>query len=174
MKKALILFVLASISITTIHAQMADSVKAYLIRDFTRAKAYTQSYLDAMPADKYSFRPTDSVRTFAQQMLHLADGTFFLGSYATGVPVPRKDYEHMKDQSKDSVVAAVNAAYDYILNALKNTDPASLLTEAKMGNRSFSKLVWYNKTFEHQTHHRGQTTIYIRVAGFKPPQERLF
>jgi uncharacterized damage-inducible protein DinB len=30
------------------------------------------------------------------------------------------------------------------------------------------------KTFEHQTHHRGQTTIYIRTQGIKPPQEKLF
>jgi len=30
------------------------------------------------------------------------------------------------------------------------------------------------KAFEHQTHHRGQTTIYIRLVGLKPPGERLF
>jgi uncharacterized damage-inducible protein DinB len=30
------------------------------------------------------------------------------------------------------------------------------------------------KTFEHQTHHRGQTTIYIRLLGIRPPQEKLF
>jgi uncharacterized damage-inducible protein DinB len=30
------------------------------------------------------------------------------------------------------------------------------------------------KTFEHQTHHRGQTTIYIRLQNIIPPQERLF
>lgn len=30
------------------------------------------------------------------------------------------------------------------------------------------------KGFEHQTHHRGQTTVYIRLAGSKPPQEKLF
>jgi uncharacterized damage-inducible protein DinB len=30
------------------------------------------------------------------------------------------------------------------------------------------------KAFEHQTHHRGQTTVYIRLAGAKPPQEKLF
>ena len=30
------------------------------------------------------------------------------------------------------------------------------------------------KLFEHQTHHRGQTTIYIRLAGVKPPNEKLF
>ncbi|HET9745897.1 MAG TPA: DinB family protein [Chitinophagaceae bacterium] len=31
-----------------------------------------------------------------------------------------------------------------------------------------------NKAFEHQNHHRGQTTIYIRAQGIKPPEERLF
>ncbi|MEJ7766589.1 MAG: DinB family protein [Chitinophagaceae bacterium] len=30
------------------------------------------------------------------------------------------------------------------------------------------------KCFEHQTHHRGQTTVYLRMAGAKPPQEKLF
>jgi uncharacterized damage-inducible protein DinB len=31
-----------------------------------------------------------------------------------------------------------------------------------------------SKGFEHQTHHRGQTTIYLRLKGVKPPQEKLF
>jgi uncharacterized damage-inducible protein DinB len=30
------------------------------------------------------------------------------------------------------------------------------------------------KAFEHQTHHRGQTTVYIRMAKATPPQEKLF
>lgn len=29
-------------------------------------------------------------------------------------------------------------------------------------------------TQEHQGHHRGQTTIYLRMAGIRPPAERLF
>jgi uncharacterized damage-inducible protein DinB len=30
------------------------------------------------------------------------------------------------------------------------------------------------KVFEHQVHHRGQTTVYLRLAGVTPPQEKLF
>ncbi len=156
------------------HAQLADSMKVYLIRDFQRAKSFTQEYLNAMPADKYGFKPQDSVRSFAQQMLHLADGNFFLGGQASGVPVPRRGYEKMPNPVKDSVVAAVNASYDYIIDALQKTDPKNLTEVTKMGNNGFTRLVWYNKTFEHQTHHRGQATIYIRSAGLKPPPERLF
>jgi uncharacterized damage-inducible protein DinB len=30
------------------------------------------------------------------------------------------------------------------------------------------------KAFEHQTHHRGQCTIYLRLKGIAPPREKLF
>jgi len=172
-KTILVLFAVCGFAISS-QAQLADSIKVYLIRDFQRAKAYTQDYLNAMPADKYNFRPQDSVRTFAQQMLHLADGNFFLAGQASGVPIPRRGYEKMANPVKDSVVAAVNASYDFIIDALQKTDPKTLTEVTKMGNNGFPRLVWYNKTFEHQTHHRGQTTIYIRTAGLKPPPERLF
>jgi uncharacterized damage-inducible protein DinB len=37
-----------------------------------------------------------------------------------------------------------------------------------------SGLALMMKPFEHQTHHRGQTTIFIRLTGTKPPQEQSF
>ena len=49
-----------------------ELLKQQLVKDWERAKAYTEEYLDAMPANKYNFQATDSVRSFAQQMLHLA------------------------------------------------------------------------------------------------------
>ncbi|HET7002392.1 MAG TPA: DinB family protein [Puia sp.] len=36
------------------------------------------------------------------------------------------------------------------------------------------RYAWLLKAFEHQAHHRGQTTIYIRLVGVKPKNERLF
>src|SRR5579863_1966078 len=61
-----------------------DQVKAQFIKDWQRAKAYTLDYLNTMPADKYSFRPVDSIRSFAGQMLHLAWDNVFLNMIATG------------------------------------------------------------------------------------------
>ncbi len=172
-KKIFILLSVGLISLTS-KAQLGDSIKTYLIRDFERAKAYTQEYLNVMPADKYSFKPNDSVRTFAEQMLHIADGNFGIAGVASGRPVPRRGLEKMANPVKDSVVMAVNASYDFVINALKNTNSSELMQVAKMGTMGFPKLVWYNKVFEHQTHHRGQTTVYIRTLGLKPPPERLF
>ncbi|HWY33985.1 MAG TPA: hypothetical protein VNX68_05020, partial [Nitrosopumilaceae archaeon] len=44
-----------------------------MVVEWQRAKTYTKAYLDAMPEDGYGFKPTPDIRSFAQQMLHLAD-----------------------------------------------------------------------------------------------------
>jgi uncharacterized damage-inducible protein DinB len=37
-----------------------------------------------------------------------------------------------------------------------------------------SRQLAIEKCFEHQTHHRGQATTYLRLAGVVPPAEKLF
>jgi len=155
----------------------ADSVKAEIVKDWQRAKAYTAEYLNTMPADKYSFRASDSIRNFAQQMLHLAQANTFLISNGTGV---QKNFgggtldQRTSAQSKDSVLYFVNASYDHAIDAISKMDVSRFGEKVKFRDFEFSRLSWINKAFEHQTHHRGQTTIYIRMAGIKPPNERLF
>ncbi|MEO8174209.1 MAG: hypothetical protein ABI581_14040, partial [Sediminibacterium sp.] len=79
MKKSFSLFIvclLLSAGVTKLNAQglSFDTLKVQFIKDWERAKSYTAEYLAAMPADKYSFRAVDSIRSFAEQMLHLAAG----------------------------------------------------------------------------------------------------
>src|SRR5438045_1720005 len=80
--------------------------KTQMVKDWERAKAYTIDYLNTMPADKYSFKAVDSIRSFAQQMLHLASGNLLLMSAASDQPTPsffRMDLEHSsRAQAKDS------------------------------------------------------------------------
>jgi uncharacterized damage-inducible protein DinB len=157
-----------------------DTIKGLLVRDWERGKAYTQEYMNAMPSSKYSFRATDSVRSFAQQLLHLAQANMFLVSTATGAKPSYSgpDLEKSKTaQTADSVMYYVNASYDFVINAIKNMPVSSLMQTAtlNMGRAiTETKLSWLFKAFEHQTHHRGQTTIYLRLAGVHPPNERLF
>jgi len=53
-------------------------------------------------------------------------------------------------------------------------DALKLEESVKRGTFSETRLAWIQKGFEHQTHHRGQCTIYIRLQGTKPPNEMLF
>jgi len=160
-------------------AQFADSLKTQMIRDWVRSKSYTREYLDVMPADKYGVSPSDSIRSFAEQMLHLAQSTVGVLSQAIGEPVPalfkRGNLESIPTlQSKDSVTYYVDQSYDFAISAVRNLDMAKALDKVKIFGMETTKLAWIMKLFEHQAHHRGQTTIYIRTAGIKPPNERLF
>lgn len=157
-----------------------DELKAQMVKDWERAKAYTNEYLNTMPADKYSYRfkPVDSLRSFAMQMLHLATANVFLMATATDqAPLPWASFGLEKRagaQSRDSVVYYVNASYDYAMNAVRNSDPAKWKETKKLFGFETSRYMLMHKTFEHQTHHRGQTTIYIRMNDITPPQEKLF
>jgi len=155
-----------------------DSIKVQFVKDWERAKSYTLDYLNTMPADKYSFKAVDSIRSFAQQMLHLAAGNINLVSVATGekadFPDGRAIEQRATAQTKDSVVYYVTKSYDFAIQSTKNLDPNKLGEITGRGNTKTSRYVWLWKAFEHQTHHRGQATIYIRLQGIRPPNERLF
>ena len=158
-------------------AQSSDSLKAQLIQDWQRAKVYTKAYLDAMPADKYGHKPHDSIRSFAEQMLHLAQGNIGLSANGTGkerIFAGRNLERTPTLQNKDSLVYVVMASYDFCIEGIKNMDFSKADEKVKRGNFDVSRLGWVMKAFEHQTHHRGQCTIYIRLQGIKPPNEMLF
>ena len=154
-----------------------EDIRSQFIKDWERAKAYTIDYLNTMPVGKYSFEATDSIRSFAQQMLHLAQGNVNTMSHVAGEPniIGDRILEDSKTaQTKDSVMYYVVASYDLAIHGLKKMNMSSLNEKIKFYNWEETKYALLLKAFEHQTHHRGQTTIYIRLAGLHPPQERLF
>lgn len=154
-----------------------DSLKAQLIRDWERAKVYTKEYLDAMPEEGMGFKPTPEIRSFAEQMLQLSQGT--IGLINSGTDVAKiydgKNLEKMDEfKTKTALTKVVMESYDYAIAAIKGVDASKLGENIKRGNNSLSRLMWINKAFEHQTHHRGQCTIYLRLKGVTPPNEKLF
>ena len=172
-------FILIASFPTKAQSLSPEDIKAQLVKEWERAKTYTVDYLNTMPADKYSYVAADSIRSFAQQMLHLAGANIFLMMNATDQKTPsvfgNPNLENSPGaQKKDSVMVYVTASYDYCINAVKNTDINKWGEKKKIFGFEETRFALMIKTFEHQTHHRGQTTIYIRRQGIKPPQEKLF
>ena len=160
-------------------ALSSADIKAQMVKEWERSKAYTIDYLNTMPADKYSFKAVDSIRSFAQQMLHLAQANLFFMSLATDLKSPSfgSDREQSATaQTKDSVMYYVTTSYEYCINAVKSSDVSNWGEKKKLpfGGYEETRFALLIKAIEHQAHHRGQTTIYIRLQGIKPPQERLF
>jgi uncharacterized damage-inducible protein DinB len=175
MKKLSILFSLLALVFISSSA-MAQFTQSQMVTEWQRAKAYTKAYLDAMPEDGYGFKPTPEIRSFAQQMLHLADANFFFISTASGKPSPagKVSVEKTVPQTKEAVTKTVMDSYDFVISSLQAMTPAQMDEMATVEGRTLSKSNIFGKAFEHQTHHRGQTTVYLRLKGVTPPGEMLF
>ena len=172
MKKLTLLIALFAITCTTAFAQLT---KEQQIAEWKRAKAYTKTYLDAMPADGYTFKPTPEIRSFAEQMLHIVDAAGFFIPTATGKANPiAANAEKTIAPTKEATTKAVMDSYDYTISAIEAMTPAQMQETATIANTQMTKALILAKAFEHQTHHRGQTTPYLRLKGVKPPQEMLF
>jgi uncharacterized damage-inducible protein DinB len=155
----------------------ADPV-AKLVADWTRARDYTKEYIDAMPEEGVSFKPTPDIRSFAEQMLHLANANFLFASTATGATNPQqgKNLEKMDEyKTKAGLTKIVMESYDFVITSVKGMDLKKMDEPIKLFNRfDATRGGALEKAFEHQTHHRGQTTIYLRLKGVTPPAEKLF
>lgn len=85
------------------------------------------------------------------------------------------ELEKTTDKSKANVTKIVLTGYDSVINGIKKMTPAQLNEKIKLfGRFDLTKQQVLEKDFEHQTHQRGQTTVYLRLAGVKPPPEKLF
>jgi uncharacterized damage-inducible protein DinB len=145
-----------------------------LIAQWTRARAWTGEYIDKMPEDSLGFSPVPGVRTFAGQMLHLAFWNFAFVARAIGQTAPYKEEDLMKDEFKTTarLSKVVAESYDFVINGLRGLNDSQLDEQLTMRNgANVLRIERINDAFEHQTHHRGQTVLYLRLKGQTPPAE---
>jgi uncharacterized damage-inducible protein DinB len=181
MKKLSQLFALLALTFVS-SSVFAQFTQPQMVAEWQRAKNYTKTYLDAMPEDGYGFKPTPEIRSFAQQMLHLSDADYIFATVASGKANPVGETlaahnvnEKTVSPTKEAVTKAVMDSYDFVISTLQNMTPDQLMETTTFGkHENVSKGVLYAKAFEHQTHQRGQTTIYLRLKGVTPPAEQLF
>ena len=180
MKKVSLLFTVLALIFAS-NSVFAQFTQSQMVAEWQRAKLYTKAYLDAMPEDGYGFKPTPEIRSFAQQMLHLADANYVFATIASNKPNPVGDIiaahnvnEKTVSPTKEAVTKAVMDSYDFVISAIQGMTPAQLQETMKFAGHDLTKATIISKAFEHQTHHRGQTVAYLRLKGATPPPEKLF
>jgi uncharacterized damage-inducible protein DinB len=141
-----------------------------------RAKKWSLEYVDAMPEGAVNSKPTPEVRSFAEQMLHLAFWNYgmceSLGGAASPYGTKQETIEKRDDlKTKAALRKFVEESYDYVLAAIARLDDAKLAEEVSFFGNKVSRRMILTLALDHQTHHRGQTTLYLRLKGVTPPPE---
>ncbi len=148
-----------------------------LKKAFAVSHAYSVDMANAMPEDKYHFKPVplDEIRTFGQQMVHIADAVNRLFQHFVEHKKLDPPTEAAKEQfaSKADVVGKLDAAYNYVEAAVAKMTDADLNKMVPFfGGKEVPARQVLRTILDHSTHHRAQTVVYIRLNGLKPAQYR--
>lgn len=123
---------------------------------------------DAMPADKFSFKPTPAQMTFGAIMAHLAGGNDALCGVISGMKAPTRE-KVPATASKDALVARLKETFEFCNTALANLDDSKLGEELPIFGRKMSRAAIELETTGDWSDHYSQVAIYLRMNGMLPP-----
>jgi hypothetical protein len=136
---------------------------------------------EAMPEDKFNFAPTQgefkTVRTFAQQVKHIAAANYLLGSGILAEKPPldlEGENGPAKITSKADVVQFLKDSFTYLHKALNSIDENNVLGQvpSPFGPNKVSRLGLAVGAISHPFDHYGQMVEYLRMNNIIPPASR--
>jgi len=150
-------------------APVANPVSSFVKQQVTRFNKNMVAAAEAMPAEKYSFKPTAEMNTFAHLTIHIAEGNNALCSQISGTPAPTSE-KLAEDNPKDKLVAGLKASFEFCATALANVDDSKLsepmLLFGRVPSSRAGALIALGMGF---ADHYGQEAIYLRLSGILPP-----
>lgn len=162
-------------------AQLAD-----LQRDWREQKDLIVKLAEAMPAEKFAYRPTPAQRTYGQQIVHIAVGNVanmrLLGTtrktpFSLERPPSGRTFEEQFGAgSKQDVIKMLSEAYDYGAAVLAEQTPETINAVLDTSASTFwagstrARLVW--SLLSHGSDIYGQMVVYVRLNGIVPPASR--
>lgn len=180
------LFGLAAATICPLFAFAADaptpSLGKVIDGQIKGAESEVVSLAEAMPADKFNFAPTGGelkgVRTFAQQMTHIAAVAYSVSAAALGEKNPSEmgteENGPASIQGKDAVVKYLKDAFAYAHKAAASLTTANALDSipSPFGSGKTTRISMVFLVTFHTFDHYGQSVIYARMCGIVPPASR--
>ena len=153
-----------------------DPMAAAVAKPFTMIEQSFVALADAMPAEKYAFKPTNGdfkdVRAFGEQVKHVACANFaFFNEIEKKEPPPRCDAGGPSPaKTKAEIMAYLRESFDYAQGVLRTMTPANALEPAggPYGGES-TRLGLTTMAVWHASDHYGQLVVYLRMNGIVPP-----
>lgn len=178
MKPALALFCLAACATLSLAQNAAPSAKPATTKDpvanslrmlLQRSQNNIVGAVEAMPTDKFSYKPTADQMTFAHLVVHIVGSNNTLCAKVADVPAPKVD-EPKETDSKDQLLTAVKASFNFCSEALGKMDDSKLGDDVELfGGRHFPRAMAAFGLASGWADHYGAAAMYLRLNGVLPP-----
>jgi hypothetical protein len=144
--------------------------KKDLIKDIDEAQQKLVSLAEAIPAEKYSWRPGEGVRSVSEVYMHVAGGNYLLPSFAGVTPPPgiSRDMEKTITE-KTKVVDALKQSFVHLHQAVDKIPDADFDRSVKFFGEEVTVRYVFLTATSHCHEHLGQSIAYARTNGIIPP-----
>ena len=147
-------------------------MKPQAILDLQQLQEKYVGLAQAIPAEKYTWRPADGVRSVSELLLHVSGANYGFPTMMTGTaPAPGYKREGFEKSTTDKakIIEQLNKSFAYAIasvQAMTNADFAK--AEKKLGPDANDGDVIYLLVV-HSHEHLGQSIAYAREIGIVPP-----
>lgn len=163
------------ISLTFISAKVHENASDAVVTDFLNVYNTTTDkaaqLADAIPVEKFDWRPAEGIRSVRESVLHVASGNYFFGSMI-GAEIPEGvDPQSLEksEMSKEEAIAALKESVAYVQNFLDTVTEEELNTKIDFFGNEITKRQVMFILGDHAAEHLGQLIAYARMNGVVPP-----
>ncbi len=159
---------------TSANVSVTAPLDSQFVGDLTVLHDKVLALANAIPEEKYGWRPANDARTISQALMHIAGEWFVLCPRAVaGKPpadfgAPGEAMRTLEEiTAKAEVIAQLTKSWDYCSEQLSRIDPAKLVPDSLPSRMSFQRVVFLVSGDLHE--HLGQLIAYARSVGVTPP-----
>ncbi len=151
-------------------ATTATGARAEYMRVFDDLNSKFVSLAEAIPAEKYDWRPGEGVRSVREVFTHVANGNYGFMSLA-GNPYPAgvdgKSINALTDKAK--IIEVLKQSFDHVRQIYGKMQDAEFEKPAKLNNRETTVREVFFYLITHEPEHLGQMIAYARMVNVVPP-----
>jgi len=165
MKKVLVLMFLL---VPATFAQ-TNPISSALRESLAGRQKNTVAAFEAMPAEKYGYKPTPDQMTFGHLAAHIVESNYFFCANVGAVPKPKVE-ELKGTEDKAKLLEAMRASFDFCGTALAKAEDSKFSDsiewfDHKPRARAFAALALAGSWADHY----GAAAMYLRLNGLLPP-----
>ncbi len=150
-------------------APVKDPVATSLRMLLPRSRNNTLGAITAMPVDKFNYKPTADQMTFAHLVVHITSSNNFLCAKVADIAEPKVE-EPKETDSKDKLLAAATASFDFCGEALGKMDDSKLGDSVELfGGKQFPRAMAALGLASGWADHYAAAAMYLRLNGILPP-----
>lgn len=150
--------------------ESANNFKSQFSQHFDYASRVL-SLAKAMPAEKYSWRPSEEVSSVEEVYTHIARYNFYYPQNSLGIPVPEDiDVENIESiRGKEEVVAILERSIEHLKESVEEMPASKLEEKTELYGRTVNGQAVLMQLITHMSEHVGQSIAYARMNGVVPP-----